>query len=286
MSRRGLGFGFLLLLSLVVAATADSRVRIVILSLVEHQVQVKLPPPEGASSTNARWTPALMNAPVVEGESLRTQANGVAEVELECGSALRLTPASELEFSRLRLSDSGIPITTVTLASGEAFFTMQDADSRDFHTVLGAAVLSMPNGGASLRLDVPAGQPPSFEVLSGQVQLQTGGRVTAVKSSRRIELLPGGGFRELAMLAADAWQKWSHHRDQLFERAVLASGPRPPLEDSAVTGLPPTYNAPPTPPPLNSDQLQGVFSAMDKAHPDPAAPTAAPLAPVPYCAHR
>ncbi|MGH9475653.1 MAG: FecR domain-containing protein [Terriglobales bacterium] len=283
MSRLAFGFGFMLLLAVAGAAMAESRVRIVIISLVQHSVEVNVPPRSGAVGAG-RWTPALMNAPVIEGESIRTEPNGVAEVELECGSALRLTPSSEMEFNRLRLSDQGVPFTAVTLGGGEAYFSMQDADSRDFHLRIGAAELSLPSGGATLRLDVPHGKPASIEVLNGQVVLQDGRNVTAVKSSRRIELLPGGGLRTLALEAADAWQKWSHHRDQLFERAVLASGPKPPLQDAA-SALPPIYTVP-TPPAPNSEQLQSVFRDLDKSHPDTVAPVAAPAAPVPHCAHR
>ncbi|MGH9486085.1 MAG: hypothetical protein ACRD04_00640 [Terriglobales bacterium] len=266
-----------LLVVLAAAAIPASRIRIVIISLVQHSVQVRMPPPQGISTSSMQWTPALRNAPVIEGESIRTRSNGLAAVELECDSALRLTPGSELAFNRLRLDAKGIPVTTVTLAAGEAYFTMQKADSRDFRAHVGDAELSQFTGGASLRLDVPALQPASFEVLHGGVLLQVGGKSTQVKSKHRIELLPGGGFETLALARADRWQKWSHHLDQSFARALYFSRAQPPVvivpmpDPSESSGEPVTDMGP----------TLGAINAIVAGNPADRA-----LRPVPGCARR
>lgn len=274
--------GLLLLLAAGVAL-GESRVRIVVISFLEHRVQIELPPPSNDPQQPLRWTTALMNAPVIEGESIRTQSNSDAEVELECGSALRLAPDSQLTFNHLRLSNDGVPITTVTLNRGEAFFTMQDADSRDFHTRIGDGIISMPDGGAKLRLDAPEGRPASVEVLNGQVVVKAGGRNQTVHSTRRFEFTPREGIRLLSLLKPDAWQLWSKRRDEAFQRAVLAAGPKPPVQFSAAAPNPTSITPAPTYAP---DAVQGLFKSMDSKNPAPGHPLQGPTAPVPHCAHR
>ena len=66
------------------AAVADSHVRIVRLSSVEGQVQIDRAAGEGLER-------AILNTPVVEGTRLVTGSDGLAEVEFENQSALRLT---------------------------------------------------------------------------------------------------------------------------------------------------------------------------------------------------
>lgn len=255
-----------LLLAASVWSAAQSRVRIVVLNLVEHGVEVQLP----AGS----WTAAARNAPVVEGESIRTQSGGVAEVQLECGSALRLTPGSELAFPRLVLSAQGIPATTVALNAGEAFFSMQKGDSPDFRIQLPGAILSLPHGAARLRLNVSANAPASFEVLHGRVQLKTTTQSAIIKSSRRVILSPGGGFQTLPLAPADAWQNWSHRRDQRFEReAFFRHNPPPPL-----VVLPPASTTPTSVPPVVA--VQPGLAAINAIAAKPPSQS-----PIPYCAH-
>lgn len=273
--------GLLLLLAAAVAV-GESRVRIVVIRFVKHRVQVKLPRPASDPQAPLRWTTALLNAPVIEGESIRTRINSEAEVELECGSALRLAPQSAMTFNRLRLRDDGVRVTTVTVQRGEAFFTMQDADSRDFHAAIAGGVISMPDGGAKLRLDARPGKVASVTVLDGRIEVQVGGQTVAVQSSRRIAIEPGGGIQFLAMAKPDEWQKWSLGRDQAFQRAVLASGPKPPAQFGAAAPRVPILPSPT----VTADGIEGLFQKLSKKHPDPYAASQGPRVPVPRCAHR
>lgn len=74
-----------------IAASADSHVRIVRLSSVEGQVQV-----DRAGQGLER---AILNTPIVEGTRIVTGNDGLAEIEFENQSALRLTEDSEVKFS-------------------------------------------------------------------------------------------------------------------------------------------------------------------------------------------
>lgn len=230
------------LLLLAGTAWGQSRVRVVTISAVGNQVQEKLPPPPGTSASVTAWTKAARNAPVVEGEKLRTSVNSFVEVELECGSALRLAPESEMAFPRLELSKQGMLVTAVRLDRGEGFFTMQDADAPDFQAELPGGVIRMPRGGAKLRLDVPEAGPESVEVLGGQIQVQAGGQKVKLKARRRFAFLPGGGIDLLPLLRPDAWQKWSQRRDDVFHREVMKRETIAPPAD--LSGTVPTPTGP------------------------------------------
>ena len=264
-----------------VVAWAESHIRIVAVSYLDHSVQVQRPGAvagEGAP----RWTPAALNQPVVEGESIRTDINARAEVELECGSALRITSHSEMSFPRLVLRDDGIRGTTVQLVSGEAYFTLQDSDSRDFHVLLpGGGEVSTGDGGVKLRLEALADQPATVEVLDGQVQVQDGRRRQVVKARQRIEL-QAGGFRALAQAQADAGQQWSHERDDAFQRAVLSSAPSTQVDATQAVPKPALDALLPI---LNTDNAGTLFQVLDAGRgvTTVKAPTGRMA---PYCAHK
>src|SRR5450631_2118892 len=113
---------------LVVSASAESKARIVRLSEVQGTVQID-------RATGDGFDKAFINLPVVEGSKLKTGKDGRAEVEFEDGSALRLAPDSEVDFTRLALGDDGQKLSTVQLVSGTVYANLHpkkgDAKSAD-----------------------------------------------------------------------------------------------------------------------------------------------------------
>lgn len=99
---------------LVVSASAESKARIVRLSEVQGTVQIDRATGEG-------FDKAFINLPVIEGCKLKTSKDSRAEVEFEDGSALRLAPDSEVDFTRLALGDGGQKLNTVQLVSGTVY---------------------------------------------------------------------------------------------------------------------------------------------------------------------
>ncbi|HLI62276.1 MAG TPA: FecR family protein [Terriglobales bacterium] len=92
-------------------AFADSHVRIVRLSSVEGQVQMD-------RGVGAGLEHAILNAPIVEGTRLVTGSDGLAEVQFENQSALRLASDSEVQFSQLLMNDAGDKINQVRVIKG------------------------------------------------------------------------------------------------------------------------------------------------------------------------
>ncbi|HUX68551.1 MAG TPA: FecR family protein [Terriglobales bacterium] len=266
-----------------VLALADSYVRIVRVSFLAHQVEVSRPAAAAAGATRPRrWSTALLNAPVVQSERLRTRAAGEAEVQLECGSALRLAPDSELVFSKLSLLDSGVRATTVTLRRGTAYFTLQRADSPDFHVLLPGGEISTPNGGASLRVAAPDDAPATVELLAGHAVVTAEQQKFVLKKSRTLALLPDGGVAWRPAAPPDLWQRWSRSRDQAFQRAVNASVPKLDMDAHPLAPPPPQPNIAGTPDlydPLPADATR-MFNDSD-----PFVATARAIAKVPYCAN-
>jgi hypothetical protein len=124
----------LLLLAPVLHAQADdatttntatdpgvSKVRIVRLSQVRGTVQID-------RSNGRGFEPGIANLPIVEHNQLRTGV-GVAEVEFEDNSSLRLAPNSLVEFPHLERDASGATISSVHLLKGSAYISLVKPES-------------------------------------------------------------------------------------------------------------------------------------------------------------
>jgi Family of unknown function (DUF6600)/FecR protein len=124
----------LLLLASVLHAQADdvttankgtdpgvSKVRIVRLSQVRGTVQI--------DRSNLRgFEPAIANLPIIERNQLQTGV-GIAEVEFEDNSSLRLAPNSLVEFPKLERDASGATISSVHIIKGSAYISLVKPES-------------------------------------------------------------------------------------------------------------------------------------------------------------
>ncbi len=110
---------------LVVSASAESKARIVRLSDVQGVVSMD-------RGTGDGFEKAFLNMPVVEGARLKTGDDGRAEVEFEDGSALRIVPNSEVEFTRLALGDDGQKLSAMQLAAGTAYVNYREKKGDEF----------------------------------------------------------------------------------------------------------------------------------------------------------
>jgi hypothetical protein len=109
----------------VASASAESKARIVRLSEVQGSVQMDRGTGDGFDKT-------FLNMPVVEGSRLKTGDDGRAEVEFEDGSAFRIVPNSEVDFTRLALGAEGQKISTMQLAAGTAYINYRGKKSDEF----------------------------------------------------------------------------------------------------------------------------------------------------------
>ena len=142
---------------------ANSHVRIVRLSSVEGQVQID----RGIGGGLER---AILNTPIVEGTRLVTGSDGLAEVEFENESALRLTDNSEVRFSQLLLSDTGAKINQFEVVKGVVYL---DAASKgdDIYRVKVGGTSLLAHRDTLMRLSATPDQ-LKIAVFKGYVQLE------------------------------------------------------------------------------------------------------------------
>ena len=150
----------LVVVVLVVPASAESRVRIVRLSEVQGSVQIDRAAGEGLEK-------AFLNLPVIEGSRLKTGDDGRAEVEFEDGSALRIVPNSEIEFTRLALGDEGEKLNTVQLNTGIAYLNVRSKKGDQFTLQFGRESVTVAES-AHFRVDLDTTE-ATLAVFKGKV---------------------------------------------------------------------------------------------------------------------
>lgn len=153
-----------------------SKVRIVRISEVRGAVQLDRGVGHG-------FEPAINNMPVVEQNRLKTDM-GVAEVEFEDNSTLRLGPYSEVDFSQLGRTAEGATVSAVRVVKGIAYVSLVKTRAKAaniFRLSFGdRGILLQPD--THLRLEIN-GQQASLAVLGGTVQVN--GPDGAVEVSRK-----------------------------------------------------------------------------------------------------
>src|SRR5262249_47221581 len=98
-----------------IGAQAESHVRIIRLSYIDGTLQMDRATGQGLER-------AILNTPITEGLSLVTGNDGLAEVEFENNSAVRVGENSELRFNKLLVDDAGAKVNDIELVKGTAYF--------------------------------------------------------------------------------------------------------------------------------------------------------------------
>ena len=180
-----------------------SKVRIVRLSAVEGVVQMDRGFGQGFET-------AIVNLPIVEHTTLRTQS-GVAEVEFEDNSTLRLAPESEVEFPQLERSAAGPTVSAVRLVRGTAYVSLLKTPGNAF-TLLFAQQKVPLQPASHVRLQMtPSGA--TLAVLDGSVHLDTAEGGIDVPKKRTIafamDTTPPVVTKNIASESFDSWDKQS-----------------------------------------------------------------------------
>ena len=140
----------------------NSKARIVRLSQVKGEVQVD-------RNTERGFEDAMANLPIVEESQLRT-VDGVAEVEFEDNSTLRLAPNSLVEFPRLERLPTGKTASTVHLLRGTAYISLLKTPGDQFTLLFGERKLDL-QPATHIRLEMENSQ-AKLAVLDGSVRVE------------------------------------------------------------------------------------------------------------------
>lgn len=159
-----------------------SQVRIVRLSQIRGKVELARTASQGFNATFA-------NLPVVEGARLQSQA-GVAEVEFEDNSTLRIAPSSSIEFTELGRKSTGTTANKVRLVSGTLYVSLVNTKAVDFEVKVGDETIKL-TPSTHVRLDVyPSGS--QLVVFHGKAMVLASGAEILVSSGKVLKLRPAG----------------------------------------------------------------------------------------------
>src|SRR5271155_3665675 len=134
--------------------SSHSKIRIVRLSEVKGEVQLDRQSGKGFEG-------AMANLPVVEGERLKT-GEGVAEVEFEDNSTIRVAQNSLVEFPRLELLPTGAKTSAINVLQGMVYVSLVNTKGNEFSVKFGQQTVNLPPD-THIRLEVT----PSDQVGSG-----------------------------------------------------------------------------------------------------------------------
>ena len=142
--------------------SANSKIRIVRLSESKGEVQLDRKLGKGFEG-------AMANLPIIEGARLKT-AMGVAEVEFEDNSTVRVAPNSLIEFTQLELTPTGTKVSGINVVQGMVYVSLMNNKGNDFTVTAGKDKITLPPD-SHVRLQLAADQ-AHLAVLHGDATVQ------------------------------------------------------------------------------------------------------------------
>ena len=152
-------------LSAAVYARADDQIRAVRLSNVVGSVQI-------LSGTETQFSQAYPNMPLMQGSTLKTGDDGRAEIQLEDGSLIRLTPDSSVAMTMLSRDSAGNTKSEVDLLTGLTYVEMKGTANQLFVVHFNGNEVISP-APVKFRVNLDA-SPAEFAVLDGSAHLSKG----------------------------------------------------------------------------------------------------------------
>lgn len=188
-----------------VGAQAESHVRIIRLSYIDGSVEID-------RATGQGMEKAILNTPVTEGARLATGNDGLAEVEFENNSTIRLGEDSEVQFTKLLIDDDGDKVNEVKLLKGTAYFDTKGGKDEIYRASVGDSVFLV-HRDTQLRLTDDDGNPKA-SVLKGEVELQTSQHEVKVGKRETLTVDPNtaAGYEIAKGVDAEPLDRWNDER--------------------------------------------------------------------------
>jgi hypothetical protein len=222
--RKGNALSIVAALALVVAwvgAQAESHVRIIRLSYVDGQVQMDRATGQGLER-------AILNTPITEGARLVTGNDGLAEVEFENNSTVRLGENSEVQFTKLVVNDEEAKVNDIQLVKGTAYFDTKSGKDEIYRATIGDSTFLI-HRDTQLRMSDDTGK-PTVAVMKGEVELQDQQGVKITKKET-LTLDPGNsaGYEIAKGVDAAPLDRWNAEREAYqtsYSYNNVGGGPR------------------------------------------------------------
>jgi FecR protein len=188
-----------------VGAQAESHVRIIRLSYVDGAVQMD-------RATGPGLERAILNTPVTEGLRLVTGNDGLAEVEFENNSTVRLGENSEIRFTKLVVNDAGAKVNEVELVKGTAYFDTKGSKDDIYRATVGDATFLV-HRDSQVRLSDDTGN-PKVSVLKGEAELESQSHDVKVgkKETLTVEPNSASGYEIAKGIDAGPLDRWNDER--------------------------------------------------------------------------
>ncbi len=182
-------------------------------------------------NTGHGYESAFANLPVVQNAKLKT-GEGVAEVEFEDNSSLRLTPNTEIEFLRLGRDPSGSTISTLHVLKGTIYVALAGHKGNNQFAVLfnGNRIQLPPSSHILLTTDSPS---PRLAVFDGAVSVEyaVDGRPASTTVAKKHSLLFDSSSATAPTLVArvdsgpfDQWDKVATSYHKQYSNASAFGG--------------------------------------------------------------
>ncbi len=210
----------------VVSAQATSHVRIVRLSYESGSVRM---------DRGTGLERALLNSPIVEGSRIVTGNDGLAEVEFENNSVVRIGEATEVRFRQLLMNDAGYKVNEVELVTGTVYVDAR-SEKGDIYRVVAENQIFEVQRNSQVRFQT-SGNQVQVAVLNGIANFATTPQPVAVK--KNVTLLvdsanPAGylATKGVDKVSLDAWNNeraayqtaYSYNNDPYGGRGLSSFG--------------------------------------------------------------
>src|SRR5207248_10323016 len=128
---------------------------------------------------------AMVNLPIAEGASIRSADDGRAEIELEDGSAIRVTPRTEIRFPELSLRDSGAKLSTVEVVTGTVYLDFNRSKKDELNVLFSSEKIALAHS-SHLRVGLNETS-AALAVFKGDVQVEGPSGITEVKKNQTVD---------------------------------------------------------------------------------------------------
>ena len=203
-----------------ISAQAESHIRIVRLSYVDGKVQL--------AHTGQELDRAILNTPIIEGTRIVTSSDGLAEVEFEDQSAVRLAGNSEVTFRRLSMDSAGNKVNEIEVVKGVAFFDVRSKS--DTYRAIADTQSFLLRRDTQARVSAAPDQ-LQVAVFKGDVQLENQAQLVNLKKNETLTVDPNQPSEYKVThgteaLPVDAWNKEREAYNSAYAHNAGYGGPR------------------------------------------------------------
>lgn len=164
---------------------------------------------------SGEWVAAVVNAPVVQGDTVATAARSRAEVQVDYANVLRMDQSSDVNVADLTQKHIQLQV-----ASGVIDYTVfKGAEADEEIDTPNMAVL--PLGEGVYRIQIDSDSQTELTVREGRAQVSTQQGSTTVERGQVI-YIRGTDNPEYQIANAapnDEWDRWNNDRDRAIEKA-------------------------------------------------------------------